>query len=80
MSVGPYVEQAGDQIEVVPLTFTPRSTLGMIFAKQNAQLRDAFLAAMKAIQADGTYDRILAKWKVESIKLDNPGINLAGKA
>jgi polar amino acid transport system substrate-binding protein len=80
MSVAPYVEQVGDQIDVVPLTFTPRSTLGMIFTKQNAQLRDAFLTAMKAIQADGTYDSILAKWKVTSIKLDNPGINLAGKA
>lgn len=78
MSVGPYVDQVGDAIDVVPLTFTPRSTLGMIFTKQNTQLRDAFLAAMKSIQADGTYANILKKWKVEAIALDNPGINLAG--
>ena len=34
-------------------------------ARTNTQLRDALQAALKAIIADGTYDKILAKWNVD---------------
>jgi ABC-type amino acid transport substrate-binding protein len=34
-------------------------------------LRDAFSAALKKIQADGTYKAILARWKLENGAVEN---------
>lgn len=50
---------------------------GMIFNKDNTQLQQAFLAALKAIHADGTYDKIMNKWGLPELMLPEPGINLA---
>lgn len=65
-----------------PLRYVTNSLLqkyynGMIFNKNNAQLANAFLAALKAIIADGTYDKIMKKWALPALELNNPGINLA---
>lgn len=69
--------QAGDVLDSMPIDFEPKVYLGMTFSKEDSGLRDAFLAALKAIHDDGTYDKILADWDVKVIKLDDYGINLA---
>ena len=39
---------------------------GIAFTKQDTQLRDAVLAALKKLTADGTYATIIAKWHLEA--------------
>lgn len=39
---------------------------GIAFTKQDTQLRDAVLAALTAVMADGTYAAIVAKWHLEA--------------
>jgi polar amino acid transport system substrate-binding protein len=50
---------------------------GMIFNKEDTQLQQAFLAALKAIVADGTYEKIMKKWGLPDLMLTEPGINVA---
>jgi polar amino acid transport system substrate-binding protein len=49
-------EVVGEQIDPAPY--------GIAVAKDNTALRDAVQEALRAIIADGTYDRILEKWGV----------------
>jgi len=58
---------AGAQFESAPY--------GVAVPKANPQLRDAVQAALKAVIADGTYDRILAKWHVGDGALKTTEIN-----
>lgn len=55
----------------------PKLYLGIVINKSNPQLQHAMLAALKAVQADGTYAAVLKKWKVSTLALATPGINLA---
>jgi polar amino acid transport system substrate-binding protein len=50
---------------------------GIIFSPKSTQLQHAFLAALKAIIANGTYAGIMNKWKLPELELMNPDINLA---
>jgi polar amino acid transport system substrate-binding protein len=47
---------------------TPFTSLsqGIAFTKQDSQLRDAVLAALQKLMADGTYAQIIAKWHLEA--------------
>ncbi len=64
----------GNDFDVVGDQVTIRNH-GLIFKKDNTQLRDAFQAALKAVIADGTYDAILKKYHVENISLKTAPIN-----
>jgi polar amino acid transport system substrate-binding protein len=44
---------------------------GIATRKSDTQLRDAFSAALKKIQADGTYKAILARWNLENGAIGN---------
>ncbi len=44
---------------------TQRHVNGIVFRKDEDELRDAIAAAFAAIAADGTYDKLLQKWKLE---------------
>lgn len=77
MSVNVLLRETGDILESIPIDFEPKVYLGMTFNKEQTELRDAFVAALGAIHEDGTYDKVLAKWKVEVIHLDEFGVNLA---
>jgi polar amino acid transport system substrate-binding protein len=55
----------------------PTLYLGIVTKKDNTQLQQAMLAALKAVIADGTYDKVMKKWKISSLALKDPGINLA---
>ena len=39
--------------------------MGMAFKKEDSQLRDAFVEALKKVIADGTYDELIKKWKLD---------------
>jgi polar amino acid transport system substrate-binding protein len=64
-------------VRLVDNVYMPRTYNGWIVKPENTQLANALLAGLKAIKANGTYDKILAKWDVELLKLDEPAINLA---
>jgi polar amino acid transport system substrate-binding protein len=39
--------------------------MGMAFRKDDTQLRDAFASALKKVIAEGTYDELIKKWKLD---------------
>lgn len=51
------------------------SHTGIAFRKDDAQLRDAFLAALKKKYADGTYQKLLEKWNIKAAAYPEPTIN-----
>lgn len=63
-------------VKVVTGEVFPKNLIGIAYLKEKTQLGEAILAGLEAIQADGTYDRILKKWNVETMALPTPGINL----
>lgn len=68
-------EQPGQFVPLQPLVAT--STYGIGFKKGNDELREAVYGALQALYEDGTYDQLLAKWKLSSQKLEKPTINEA---
>lgn len=49
--------------------------VGLIFAKGNAQLRDAVLGALAQLWADGTYARLLDQYGLRDLALERPTVN-----
>jgi polar amino acid transport system substrate-binding protein len=60
-------EVTGQQLDSAPY--------GIAFRKDSTQLRDAVQAALKAIVADGTYDKIMTTWNVTAGALKTAQIN-----
>ena len=53
------------------------SHTGLAFLKEDTQLRDAYMWALKRLHADGTYDKLLEKWNLEGAAYPEPTINKA---
>ena len=49
--------------------------VGMVFGKEDTQLRDAFQAALKEVIANGAYEEILAKWDMSTGSFEDATIN-----
>ncbi|MCX5493250.1 transporter substrate-binding domain-containing protein [Kaistia dalseonensis] len=70
-------KQATQPIKVIESPLLPKIYLGAIVDKSNTKLAEAMLAALKAVYAEGVYDKIVDKWNLHLLKLAEPGINLA---
>jgi len=64
--------KAPKPIKVIAMDIFPRKYNGMIVDKNNQQLAEALLAALKAVHEAGTYDFVMKKWEIEAIRLDEP--------
>lgn len=49
--------------------------MGIAFNKADTQLRDAFVAALQKVMADGTYEKLVTKWELGLSALDGVRIN-----
>ncbi|WP_019633223.1 transporter substrate-binding domain-containing protein [Actinomadura atramentaria] len=67
-------KQSNGQFEVSGATYDT-APYGIAVAKELGTTKDAILGAVKALQADGTYKKLLEKWGVEAGALDGPVIN-----
>lgn len=64
-------------VKVVPMPILPRQPSGIAFRKDETDLGEALLAALKEVRADGTYEKIYADWSVQPMLMEHePGINL----
>jgi polar amino acid transport system substrate-binding protein len=54
----------------------PVQVLGIAVPKGDTQLANAVLAALVAIQANGSYHSAFVKWGLTELELSTPGINL----
>jgi polar amino acid transport system substrate-binding protein len=61
------VDVVGSQFDVVPY--------GIAVAKKNVALQKAVQQALLAVIADGTYDRLLKKWKLEAGAMRSAPVN-----
>ncbi|SNB76510.1 amino acid ABC transporter substrate-binding protein, PAAT family [Arboricoccus pini] len=50
--------------------------MGMAFSKDNPGLRDAFQEGLKKVIADGRYDALIAKWKLDLSSYKEATVNL----
>jgi polar amino acid transport system substrate-binding protein len=65
----------GNDFETVAGQVGSQGSYGIAVPKASTQLRSALQAALRAIIADGTYDRILAKWSVTAGALKTAALN-----
>ncbi len=69
------VSGGGSDFDAVNVPGIGPGNYGIAVPKDNTELRDALQATLKAVIADGTYDRILAKWNVTAGALKTAPIN-----
>jgi ABC-type amino acid transport substrate-binding protein len=62
------------QLEVAPVKMNG-GRYGIAVDKDDRQVRDALQSALRAVMADGTYKRILAKWNLQSLALRTATVN-----
>ena len=65
----------GNQFEIANSEALLPTPVGIVFTKDDTELRDAFKAALEKLIADGTYDEILANYELESGAVDSVEIN-----
>ena len=69
-------QESHGKLKVYSVPFLPKGPMGIITKIGATQLDNAFLQAVKAIEANGTYMKIINQWKIPSAALLTPGINL----
>jgi polar amino acid transport system substrate-binding protein len=62
------------QFEVAPVKMNG-GRYGIAVDADDRQVRDALQSALRAVMADGTYKRILAKWNLQSLALRTATVN-----
>ncbi|BCP56085.1 ABC transporter substrate-binding protein [Kaistia sp. 32K] len=73
---GDIIPKAPRPVRIVTDALFPKELNGIVYLKDRTKLGEALLAGLKAVHADGTYDKIMKKWNVEALSLDTPAINL----
>ncbi|GGV13034.1 ABC transporter substrate-binding protein [Actinomadura cremea] len=74
--VGYAVKQTGDKLEIIGEAYDT-APYGYALNKQSGQFKEAVQGALKALMADGTYNKILQEYGVESGAVTEPAINAA---
>ena len=68
------MQQEPDTYRIITPPFT-KVFQGMAFTKSNTVLQAAVLDAVKKLFADGTYGKLIAKWKLEASAAPAPSVN-----
>jgi polar amino acid transport system substrate-binding protein len=68
----------GNQFEIANTAALLPTPVGMVFTKEDTELRDAFKAALAELIDNGTYADILAKHDMSQGELEEPAVNLGG--
>lgn len=69
-----FAEDSGGTLELAQLQVEKRY-YGMVFTKDNTELRDVMVEAWQGIIDDGSYDKILKDWGLSGIGIDEAGVN-----
>ncbi len=69
-------QAASNELQAFKIKSFPGQYWGFAVAKDDTQLQNALLAAVKAIIANGKYEAILKTYSVTDNALNDPGINL----
>ncbi len=77
---GYYENLQPDQFEIVGPIYEDTTLLGIGVVKDNKAMIDGFIAALEAMQADGTYAELLADWGLEDLKVPDPHSTEAGSS
>lgn len=65
-------------VSVVAVDILPRQPSGIAFRRDEPELGEALLEALREVMADGTYDEIYAEWDITPMRMSHePGINSA---
>ena len=67
--------EAGKKFEMVKGEQYETALLGMAVSKKLPELRDAVQKATTEMMADGSYDKLLAKWGLEATKITEATVN-----
>jgi polar amino acid transport system substrate-binding protein len=65
----------GGDFEIASTEQYETGLLGMAVSKKLPELRDAVQKATNELMANGTYDKLLAKWGLEATKIDTATVN-----
>jgi polar amino acid transport system substrate-binding protein len=68
------IKQTGDQLEPLGEIYDA-APYGYVVKKDQTEFAQALADAVKALIADGTYQKTLEKWGVEQGAIDNPAVN-----
>ncbi|WP_273728347.1 ABC transporter substrate-binding protein [Brucella gallinifaecis] len=75
---GEIQKSAPHPVKVIAMAILPKMPSGIAFRKNETDLGEALLAALKEVKASGDYDKIYANWTVSPMAMEHePGINLA---
>jgi polar amino acid transport system substrate-binding protein len=75
-AAGEIKKKAPHPIRTLQMPLMPKYYLGIVVAHENDALAQTLLKALEVLHANGTYDKIMAKWQLSDVRLDKPGINL----
>ena len=73
--IGDAIKKTG-KLEIIGEVYDT-APYGYALSKDSGQFKDAVLGAVKALIADGTYEKILKEYGVESGAITDPAINAA---
>ena len=63
-------------IRTVAMSLLPKYYLGIVVQKENTAQAQALLSALNVLWRNGEYERIMHKWDLQPVMLEQPGINL----
>ncbi|MGH8967302.1 MAG: ABC transporter substrate-binding protein, partial [Actinomycetes bacterium] len=70
-------QQTNGQLEVVGQPYAT-APYGVVVPKNSGEYPQAVLGALRALIADGTYQKILQRWGIQSGAIPDPELNPAG--